>query len=177
MNNLTTLAHGLQIARDAGTADTYLDLTTSGDYASKPATAIDLLTKKFEGATEMIVNGISFVIAGGGAHSKNFQWRLLAWRTANGPAELVAEGTGITGTQAIVKFPHNGVAIGTIFWADTIVVTTRNWPKGVESTDTQGHNSVAKLWVDTCGYRYWLLEIKDGASDSTVNTVAYYGYW
>jgi hypothetical protein len=177
MNNLTTLAHGYLIARAAGSADTYLDLTTAGDYAQKPSTAIDLLSKKYEGETESIVNGICFIITGSTAADKNFIWRLLAWRAAGGPAELVADGTGITGTQAIVKYPHNSEAIGNMYWADTIVVVNKNWPKGVESTDQAGNNSVAKLWVDTCGYRYWLLEIADGASNSVTNTAAYYGYW
>ncbi|KKN70115.1 hypothetical protein LCGC14_0434400 [marine sediment metagenome] len=192
MNNLTTLAHGLLIARNEADEDvSLLDLTTEGDYASIPSVlgntgvgVIDLLKDKYDGATEMIVNGIEFMFSGGSAADKTFGWRVLAWKTANGPARLIAVGTGILGTQAVVTYPlipGGGTALATNkFWADTLVVTARNWPKGIESTDSVGNNSVSSIWVDDAGYRFWKIEITD--ADGSTGTEAgdisvYFGYW
>ena len=192
MNNLTTLAHGLLIARNEADEDaSLLDLTTEGDYASMPSVlgdtgvgVIDLLKDKYDGATEMIVNGIEFMFSGGSAANKTFGWRILAWKTAGGPARLLGVGTGILGTQAVVTYPlipTGGTTAATNkFWADTLVVTARNWPKGIESTDPVGNNSVSSIWVDDAGYRFWKIEITnaDGSTGTEAgNIAAWYGYW
>jgi hypothetical protein len=41
--NLTTPSHKIYPLRATGPEDTLLDLTTAGDFAQKPATAVDLL--------------------------------------------------------------------------------------------------------------------------------------
>jgi len=196
--NLTTLSQKLRIARNEADEDsTLLDLTTSGDYANKPSVlgstgvgVIDLLAEDTESATEMDANGIEFMFCGGSAAAKTFGFRILAWRPGNGPARLCAVGTGELGTQAVVTYPHNGNATGVTsggvftaedrFWADNLVITYENWPKDVEATDTGNSNSVASVWIDDCGYRYWKVEITDadGSTGTKAGDIAvYWGLW
>ena len=167
---LTTLAHQYNIARAIGAADATFStaLATAGNFGSKPATAIDLNN----GLTnEIKVNGISFIFCGV-TNDSAFTWKIYAWKNTNGPAELVADGTGIIGSQKIVKFPHNDVEIETVLWADTLVVSNEYWFKQVEATGIS-NNSVSKVWLDACGYRYWFVEIPT----SDTNMAAYWGYF
>ena len=182
MNNLTTLTGQLRVARNEADAEVVLDLTASGDYASKPSVLgatgvgiIDILSDKYEGETETIVNGIEFMLCAGNAAGKTLNWRILAWRTANGPARIMGAGTAETGTQAVVTYPHNGEAATLKFWVDNIVITYENWPKEVEATDTGNSNSVASLWCDDCGYRYWKVEIPAGGTATDI--AAYWSFF
>ena len=192
MNNLTTLAHGLRIARNEADEDgTLLDLTTLGNYANRPAIlgetgvgVIDLLDDKYISTTEMNINGIEFFFSGGSAANKTFGWRILAWKTANGMARLAGVGTGILGTQAVTVYPlvpGGGTIEATDkFWADTLVVSVKNWPKGIETTGVSGLNSAASVWLDDAGYRFWKIEITDadGSTGTEAGNIAvYYGYW
>lgn len=188
MSNLTTLSHKLRIARNEANEDAaLLDLTSEGNYAGKPSVLgatgigiVDLLADKFAGETEMDVNGIEFMFCGGSAAGKTFGWRLLAWRNSNGPARLLAVGTGELGTQAVVAYPHNGATATNKFWADNLVITYENWPKDLEATDTGNSNSVASVWMDDCGYRYWKVEITDADGSTGTeagNIAAYWGLW
>ena len=175
--------------RATGAEDTLLDLTTAGDFASKPATnVVDLLQDSVEWANnstetpalthDLEANGMEIYMAGSSAAGRNAIWYLTAWRNENGPAKRVAQGTCTTGTQAVVTWPHNGATIANTFWCDQIIVTYHNWPKGIVATDEDGNsNSVGSLWCDTCGYRYWLLEFRTTEADATAltNLTAYYG--
>ncbi|MCK5017540.1 MAG: hypothetical protein KAS32_10775 [Candidatus Peribacteraceae bacterium] len=198
MDNLTTLSHRIFVVRQESdengpsNADglTILDLTTSGDFASKPSTAVDLLAKSAVWAPEterlpssrplLVQNGIEIYFSGGSEAGKTFTWKLYAWRNENGPAKYVATGTGELGTQALVKYPHNSLAATDKFWADDIDITWENWPKKVESTDTAGNsNSVGSVWLDAAGYRYWYMEIADadGSAGEAGDIAVWYGYW
>jgi hypothetical protein len=188
MNNLTTLAHGIKIARNEADEDaSLLDLAAAGDAANRPSVlgatgvgVVDLLSDKTDGETEMVVNGIEFMFSGGAAADKTFGWRILAWKTANGPARLIGVGTGTLGTQALVTYPHNGNTATNKFWADTLVITSKNWPKGIETTGRAGLNSVASVGVDDVGYRFWKVEITDadGSTGTEAGDIAvWYGYW
>ncbi len=194
MNNLTTILHMLRIARNEADEDaTLLDLTSEGDAPSRPdnlgATGVgvvDIIKDKHESATDTVINGIEFFFSGGAAADKTFGWRILAWRQANGPARLMSVGTGVLGTQALVTYPavpNQGTTptpATNKFWADTLVVTAPNWPKGLESTNVTGNNSVASIWGDIAGYRYWKVEITDadGSTGTEAGDVAvWYGYW
>lgn len=173
--------------RATGPEDTLLDLTTAGDFANKPTDTVDLLKDALEwsghsserdGTThDTETNGLEIYIAASTAHSKTMNWYLTAWRNENGPAKRVAQGTATTGTQAVVTYPHNGATIANMFWCDQIVVTWENWLKDVEATDEDGNsNSVGSLWLDACGYRFWLIEfITTGTTAPATNIVAYYG--
>jgi len=183
---LQTPCHKIWPMRATGAEDTLLDLTTAGDFASKPSDTLDLLSDvidwtdnsaKNTGLThDTETNGIDIYIAASNAHSKTLNWYLTAWRNENGPAKRVAEGTAETGTQAVVTYPHNGASIANMFWCDNIVITYENWLKEVEATDSGNSNSVASLFLDTCGYRYWLIEfVTTATSAPATNIVAYYG--
>lgn len=128
---------------------------------------------------EMKANGIEFMFTAGSAAGKTLGWRILAWRV-KGPARLVGIGTGETGTQAVVTYPHNGLTATNKFWIDNLVVTWSNWPKGIEATDIGNSNSVASVWMDDDGYRYWKIEITDadGVSGTEAgNVAAWWGLW
>lgn len=180
-NSLTTWSHPYFVARALAGADTPLDLTTASDAAQRPIDALDIFTKDVVSPVdspvfpESVVNGICFAFAATAAASKNIDWRLLAWRNGNGPAEIVANGTAETGTQAVVVYPH-GVATATAFWCDNIVITNEFWMKEIEATATGG-NSISKLWMDTCGYRYWKMEITLPVSNPATLAACFYGYF
>ncbi len=190
--NLTTPSHRIWPMRATAGEDTAAviaaRIATTGDFAQKPTTGVvDLLKDAIEwtaNATErdatthdLETNGIEIFICASDAHSKTMNWYLTAWRNENGPAKRVAYGTATTGTQQVVKFPHNNAVIASTFWCDQIVVSWTNWPKGIVATDEDGNsNSVGSLWCDTCGYRYWLIEfITTGTSAPATNITGFYG--
>jgi len=155
---------------------TALDLTTKGDFANMPATAVRLGSNA--GANNA-VGALQLIFCGGAAADKTFTYTIYAWRTGNGPAEFVATGTGTLGTQAVVAYPHNRATATAKFWADTLTVTGR-WNKTVTSTDTSGNNQVAKLLFDFCGYEYIYVEISsaDGSTGTEAGNVSvYYSYF
>jgi hypothetical protein len=184
--SLTTKSHKLFVARQEAAADsTFSDnLATEGDFGNKPTDTLDVLDiiRLDPNANEevdpkvianSIVNGIVFSFIGGNDPDDAFTWNVYGWRNENGPAELIANGTGILGTQAVVKYPHNPDASATDrFWADTLEVDGEYWMKEVEAT-AHSNNSVSKLWFDTCGYRYFYVEIPTSVGDMAV----YCGYW
>ena len=186
---LKTPCHKIWPMRATGAEDTLIDLTSAGDYAQRPTTGVlDLLKDNVEwtdNATEreatthdLETNGMEIYIAGSTAHSRNAIWYLTAWRNENGPAKRIAQGTCTTGTQAVVKWPHNDADIANTFWCDQIIVSWHNWPKAVVGTDADGNsNSVGSLWFDAAGYRYWLIEFRTTEADATAltNLTAYYG--
>ena len=190
MNILGTISHKINVARLEGNEDASpLDLTTAGDFASKPTDALDLFERSVFTTDkqitpvrpELVPNGIEFYFSGGSAAAKTFTWLIYAWRNENGPARYVATGTGELGTQALVTYPHNGLAATSKFWADKLVITWHNWPKELEVTDEDGNsNSVGSVWMDCAGYRFWKIEIADadGSTGTEAGDIAvWYGYW
>ncbi len=197
--NLTTLSHRIFPVRQESNENapanaeglTIFDLTTKGNFANMPATAVDL--KKFSlpwtpeversiAAPQpvLVQNGIEFFFAGGSAAAKTFTWKIYAWRNENGMARYVATGTGELGTQAVTIYPHNNEAATNKFWADNLVITWENWPKELEATDTGSSNSVASVWMDDAGYRFWYVEIAsaDGSTDTEAGNISVWmGYW
>lgn len=189
---LTTLSHKLYVARqeadENGAADApdIFVLATEGNFAQKPSTALDLQKKdlfipqSLIGPAVLIQNGLAFSFMGGAAADKTFTYDIFTWANENGPAKHTVNGTGILGTQQVVVYPHNGVAATSKFWADTLVVTWENHPKEVESTDTTGHNSVAEVWLDGTGLRYWFIQISsaDGSTGTEAGNIScFYRYF
>ena len=180
-NNLTTLSHRLHIARGVAIKTTALDLTTNGDFANKPAGVLDIFTldvvtpKDAPVFAESPVNGLRFLFCGDGGEDATLDYRLLSWGNENWPAKIVATGVATLGTQGVIAFPHNDVATA-MLWADTVSVTLDNWPKEIESTDTTGNNTVAELWMDGCGSRYWDMEITATSGGGDLVAV-YWGYF
>ncbi len=190
---LMTLAHKLYVAREeadengASGAPAAIVLATEGDFAQKPVASLDLQKKDLFiprgniGPGELIQNGLAFSFTGSAAAGKTFTYDIFAWANENGPAKHTVNGTGILGTQQVVKYPHNGIAPDTTrFWADTLAVTWENHPKEVESTDTIGHNSVAEVWLDGTGLRYWFIQISnaDGSTGTEAGDIScFYRYF
>lgn len=175
LTTLDTVHVAYLLARaEANENATVIDLTTEGDFAQKPAAAIQLRAK--DDGTGHGGNVLEFVICGGAAAEKTFTYKIYAWRRTNGMARMVATGVGTLGTQAVVKYPHSGATATLKFWADTLTVTSR-WMKTVYSTDTTGNNEVASLHVDFTGYEWFHVEITnaDGSSEAG-NVTVYYSY-
>ena len=185
--NLTTPTHKLFIARPeddengASGAPAVFVNETAGDFANKPDGTVDVLDPAYLNPVTEIskgqvltskskVNGIVLSFSGGSAADKTFTYDIFTWANENGAAKHTVNGTGILGTQQVVKFPHNGVAAPGKFWADTLVVTWENHPKEVESTDIIGHNSIAEVWLDMTALRYLFIQISD--SDGSTGTEA-----
>lgn len=189
IETLGTISHKLNVARlEANEDASPIDLTSEGDFAQKPSAALDLFERSVFTTDKqdtpvrpvLVPNGIEFFFTGGSAANKTFGWKLYAWRNENGMARHVATGTGILGTQAVVKYPHNGATATSKFWADTLTVTWWNWLKEVFSTDTTGHNTAASIWLDNCGWRYWHIVITDadGSTGTKAGNIAsYWGYF
>lgn len=192
-NNLTSLSSRLYVARNeadengATGAPVVFVLATESDFAQMPATALDLskkdlfLPKDGQFFAELEQNGLAFSFSGSGAAGKTFTYDIYVWANQNGAAKHIINGTGILGTQQVVKYPHNGAAPdATRYWADTLAVTWENHLKEVESTDTDGHNTIAEVWFDGVGYRYVFVQISaaDGSSGTEAGDIAvFYRYF
>jgi len=174
LSTQVTVHQPYHILRAEADEDTAIDLTTAGAFASKPASAIRL---PVTGGGVSTVNAIQIAFIGGDTANDTFNWRLYGWRKDNGPAELIANGTGILGTQAVVTYPQGGTATDK-FWADTLVVSAQFWMRTVTVT-TVGGNSVGKLMFDFLGYEWIYIEITsaDGTSGIEAGDITvYYSY-
>lgn len=180
---LTTLSHRLFVAREEAdengsvNAPAIFVLATEGNFAQKPDAALDLAKldlftpRQTVPFGELMQNGIAFSFAGSSAAGKTFTYDIITWGNENSPARHAVNGAGILGTQQVIVYPHNNLATTTDrFWADTLTVSWENWPKEVESTDIVGHNTVAEVWLDATGSRYWFIQISD--ADGSTGTEA-----
>ena len=185
--NLTTLSHRVFVARTeadengaAGAPAVFLN-ATAGNFANKPASAVDILDPAFLDPTtqtakavqiiaESKVNGIAFSFTGGSAAGKTFTVDFFTWANENGPAKHTVNMTAELGTQQVVAYPHNGVTATNKFWADKMTIAWENHLKEVEATDTVGHNSVGEIWFDMTGLRYVFPQILD--ADGSTGTEA-----
>ena len=154
-----------------------LDLTSEGDFASMPSSAVPLRTKG--DGTGHGGNAIEIVFCGGSAAGKTFTYKIYAWRRYNGMARMLATGTGTLGTQAVVLYPDSASTATSKYWADTLTVTYR-WLSIVSSSDAVGNNETASLQCDFSGYEWIYVEITnaDGSTgDEAGDITAYYAYW
>lgn len=174
---LDTIHEQLYALRAEADEDTdLLDLTTEGNFANKPTTAVQWKTATPRAGHGG--NGMEVSFIGGDAADDTFTYKLYGWRTGNGAARLAATGTGTLGTQAVVVYPQGGTATSK-FWADTLTVTS-TWNLTVTSSDTTGSNGIAVLTFDATGFEYFWCEITD--ADGTTGTEAgdvtvYYSFW
>jgi len=166
----------LLLRADANENATTLDLTTKGNFANMPSSAVRLSTR--DDRLGHGGNGIEVTFCGGDTANDTFTYKLYGWRRRNGMARMIATGTGTLGTQAVVLYPHDSSTATSIFWADTLSVTYR-WVTPVESSDTTGNNEAASLQFDFMGYEWLYCEITnaDGSGTEAEDVSAYYAYF
>ena len=168
-----------ELLRDtAGNTASPIDLTNAeGDFTSKPADAVHLRANDASGMSQ---NAVAIIFCGtdmddGG--DATFSWTLYGWRCNNGPAELIAVGTGILGTQDVVKYPHDGTTATLAYWADTLVITTDYWIAAV-CVSTAGGDNIAKLTADFGGYAWLRCEISGAGGGAAAESITvYYSYF
>jgi hypothetical protein len=160
---------------EANENSTLIDLTTTGDFTHKPTAAKHIPVVQYTQQTQ--VKNVVFYFCGGSAANKTFGYKIWAWRN-NGMAELVAEGTGTLGTQAIVKYPNNSTTATNKYWADTLTISSggQGTPETFQVADGSGADRCAKLYGYNCGYEWFYCEITDadGTTGSEAGLVSVY---
>jgi len=144
-----------------------ITLTTGGSWDNKPTTTKVVNTDE---ETRM-----SLIIAGGVEANDTFSWKVYAYKDVWGPAEMVADGTGVIGTQRVYYFPDGVAETAVRYWADSLVLSNESFARSVDIIDT-GNNRVCKLSIKTAGYKYWLMEITnaDGTGTEATNLSVWY---
>ena len=182
---LSTVSVGYDKVRVEADEDaTVIDLAADGGAWQNRPSGVYQIPVARESTSE--ANAIVFAIAagidgGGDPDNKLLSWRLFAWKDVGAPAEYVANGTATVGTQDVYRFPDNVFpASGTARqWCDTIVISAQRYIKTVASSATTGSNEIAKLSMDTVGYKYWYWEISsaDGTTGSEAGDVSVWATW
>lgn len=181
---LQTQQVGYRALRASAIQDTAITLQTGGAWRSRPSTTIELPSRRLG---ESNVNALQIIFAGAfdaltDPNGHTFSWRLYAYKDEFAPAEYVANGTGVLGTQDVIDFPDNAPVspAGSQNWCDTIVISEQRFPTQLVTTAATGSNEIAKLLVDAAGYKYWYCEITDadGATGLEAGPVsAWYTYF
>ena len=166
-----------KLLRAEGNEDsTALDLTTKGNFANKPSTAVQLTPNT--GYGNGVQNLLEVAACCGAAANKTFTMTLFGWRAENGMAKRICSVACTAGTQAVIAYPHSAAVATNKFWADTMVVTSY-WPLTIYDGDNAGGDAVASLILDLTGYEYIYAEIS-GADGTTgaeaANVSVYYSY-
>lgn len=150
-------------------------IASEGDFAQKPSGAKRVPPIQHNTPA----NAVCIIFAGEDTANETFSWRLWAWRNNNGPAEHVANGTGVLGSQDVVLYPDSGTAVtASTLWADTLSITNNTFIKTWYVADS-GNNRVAKLWGDLAGYEWIYCEITnagDAGGEAGLVSV-YYAYF
>jgi hypothetical protein len=90
--------------------------------------------------------------------------------------QVICEGNGIIGVQAVVLYPDDSAAATNIFWADTITLDeTTKW--NTVSVLNSGDNEVAIIHVDMAGLEWVQLCVydADGATGIEAGDITCYG--
>jgi len=95
--------------------------------------------------------------------NQSLDWMLVGWREG-GPAEHIATGTALLGTQRVAT------GTSTTLYADTITISSQTWPKTVSVVDS-GNDRIAKLVFDLCGIA-WIAAVCDNSGTSGTTTTA-----
>jgi len=148
-------------------------LTTEGEWDARPSGIWRVPSSRND---ESNANALSLAFAAGidagtTADAKTFSWKLYGWKGQWQPAEYIALGTGIYGTQDVGRLPDKTLHLtGDLRnWADTLVITTQYFPQTL-AVSTVGSNSICKLSFDVAGYEYIYVEIT--SADGTTGTEA-----
>jgi len=99
-------------------------------------------------------------ICGGDADNDTFSFSLVGWSRINGMLQVIGEGTGILGAQAVVLYPDDSATATNIFWADTIVLSSTTKWNTIRILNS-GANQVAIIHIDMAGLEWVQLVIYD----------------
>ena len=179
---LQTSISGYRELRASAIQDTAITLETGGAFRDKPSTAIQVVSNATNGAGGFTnINALQIIFAGGfdgltDPDDHTFTWRLYAYRDEGCPAEYVANGTGVLGSQDVIDFP-DGTPVSPADsrnWCDTITISEQRFPTTLVTTAAAGGNEIAKLLVDAAGYKWWYCEITDadGATGAEAGPVS-----
>jgi len=111
-------------------------------------------------------NAAIVIFHGTDAANETLTWMLVGWREA-GPAELIANGTAILGTQRVAT----GTA--TELYADSITISAQKWLKPVYKID-HANNRIAKLAFDLCGISHIAAVIQKGTAATTGAKISFF---
>lgn len=167
---------------EANENTTLIDLSVDGG-TSKPTNAVRLPHT----GKDMPVNALVFYFCGGPTYNKTFGFKLWGWKP-QGMAELICEGVGTIGTQAVVKYPDTDIDAPNRFWAKDLHISSEILQYHVsdcfyedcseQSKDACAH--CAKLYGDNAGYEWIYCEIidADGISEGEAGWISvYYSYF
>ncbi len=149
-----------------------------GDFANKPSGAFPIRSRAaISSHSEGYSRGGAwmFTICGVGVDDDTFSFNLVGWAKTNGMAQIIAEGSGILGTQDVVIYP-GGAAVTDGFWADTITLDeTTKWPS--VAVYNSGDNEVANVVVDTTGLEWiqFVIYDCDDGDAGEANSISVYG--
>ena len=102
-------------------------------------------------------NAAIVIFHGTDAADDIMSWMLVGWREG-GPAEHIATGTAVLGTQRVA------MGTSTELYADSITITSQTWPKAISVVD-QANNRTAKLVFDLCGIA-WIACVMQNSTGS-----------
>jgi hypothetical protein len=151
-----------------------VNLCDYSDFANKPGTARIIGGETGDSPAAVI----GLVFTAGSASGKTFKAKVYAWKE-NGPAEPVFNGKFTTGTQKVVKYPHDKSVATSKYWAGKIEDTNDYWISPVCFVSDDAGLSIGKVYFKSWGYKYFYVVISDadGSTGSEAgNVAAYYTY-
>jgi hypothetical protein len=149
---------------------------TAGDYWSKPTAANGI--KEFTSPDGMSSDATAIGIAAcaGSAADKTFTVNIWLWRKNGGPAQKVCSIAYTTGLMQVIKYPHNGSAATSKFWADTAVVTSTWFEGKIDTADADAGDRLAVVLITLYGEGFIYAEVAsaDGATGTEAGDVSVY---
>jgi len=158
---------------EADEDSTPLDLTTKGDYDQMPSGGIEI---EMPAALLKVPMHLAVIACAGAAQGKTFTVTYYGAAVQNGPSQVLCVVDYTTGTQAVVKYPHNKETATNKFWADTAVVTER-WANGITVGDGDGNNGIAEVripYIRGLGRVFAQVSAADGATGNEAGDVTIY---
>ena len=173
-----------QLVRETATEDgadfatVYALATSKGDFANKDSSSVAaggpfrIKSQRSDlGQYQSFGDHWHFIICGGLADDDDFSFNIVGWASDNGPAQIIAEGDGVIGTQDVVLFPDDGVAATNTWWADTITLDeTTKWTTAAGGANgvsvfNSGDNEIAVIQLYPQGLE-WIQFVFYDADDS-----------
>ena len=162
----------------ADLAAVYALATNKGNFASKDPCSVILggafpIRSSNRGIS--VGGAWAFIICGGLADDDTFSFDILGWAIANGPAQVIAHGDGVIGTQDVVLYPDDSAAAASIWWADTLNIdTVADWPGSIGIYNS-GNDEICMLVIDMTGLEWvqFVMYECDGSGTEASNLTVY----